>query len=201
LESRLLDGQISSAIGRAKSRRRGPSFGPRARPAIDWFCVDAALAFATAATGWNLVDRTAAHLLLATATVGGLLVGAALGRFKVLIMAYAAFIILLVGMTAGYAGDYRGRGDPDRLPGVHADGRAEADHLDLILDTQRGGAPVRDGRGFFHAHSVRHGANPSTPIWKKTRIPELLRQASASGSCGLSNSRNKPWVTKSLFFQ
>jgi hypothetical protein len=52
-----------------------------------------------------LVDRIAAHLLLATATVGGLLVGAALGRFKVLIMVYAAFIILLVGMTAGYAGE------------------------------------------------------------------------------------------------
>jgi hypothetical protein len=36
---------------------------------------------------------------------GGLLVGAALGRFKVLIMVPAALVMLLAGITAGYAGE------------------------------------------------------------------------------------------------
>jgi hypothetical protein len=67
--------------------------------------VGTALAFATAVTVWSLLDRIAAHLPVATATVGGLLVGATLGRFKVLIMVPAAVIILAVGAATDLVGE------------------------------------------------------------------------------------------------
>jgi hypothetical protein len=56
-------------------------------------------------TGWILVDRIAAHLPIAAAVVGGLLVGAALGRFSVLIMVPAAIALLMIGVAADLVGE------------------------------------------------------------------------------------------------